>query len=660
MTKKLNRRDLLKFIGANSSLAFMPSFDPFAFAQGQQSGDKPKLRAVIRLQMYAGWDVLMGCDPPREKFHKMIAGNQEAWGVHWNFPSGVVVPRGNFKFNDGANAGVEQSLAMQAAVNAKLKEQNAGNDFFNNPEKGIRTAKVQTPGQKLINDKEFLVMSGRAGKGGEIPFDATTAETKWTREDKGVPMFPGTAGVPANTSIAFGPLMHQFFERVENPSGAAAGTDRYLDHMTIINGIDTNKNVGHDSGAVFTACGYLPPNVGNGKDIMNFQFKPAIEAIFTQELEGGRTYLPEQLRAIPALVPALTFTYPQFRRGYASPDRTTPLAQLYDVQSLQDLNTRTSFRIPPELAGAPRDVIMQRLLERSAGKPVTEQPYRVLSEIILANGLGLSKFEAPEDQAFGGMIDIVMDGQSKNDTFVTDDIIPNVRLRKIDGSATSNFRILDPKDLRHPLNFGRTGSWQNNLATAGMMVRKGLSRGISVSFGGHVDFLPDTHRHNDHVQAMYQGQFVDGVKRLINYLRYNNDETGRPLIETTLVIVTSDIIRGPVYFDLGVQGKSDYRNNSMMLIGGGLNHTTEEAPGQIRNGRIIGYSYDGLKSGPINYETGQNLPKPASEDAQDEGKIRYANIYASLLECYGMDKDRYFPGAKSIGILAKNKPGVKN
>ena len=169
-------------------------------------------------------------------------------------------------------------------------------------------------------------------------------------------------------------------------------------------------------------------------------------------------------------------------------------------------------------------------------------------------------------------------------------------------------------------------------------------------------FIPDTHRHNDHVQTYYQGVFLDGVKRFIDYLVWNNDEEGKPLIESTLVIVTADIIRGPNYFDQGIHGKSDFRNNSVILIGGGLNHTTQVGE-QTLPGRVIGYSHGGFESGRIDKKTGTNTAKSTSASDRDNEKITYASIYASLLEGYGFDKENYYKGEESIKTLASNLPG---
>ena len=59
--------------------------------------------------MYAGWDIAMSCDPPRQGFHN----KDGAWLVNWNMPSGAVVSRQGFKFGNGAGADVALAKQME-------------------------------------------------------------------------------------------------------------------------------------------------------------------------------------------------------------------------------------------------------------------------------------------------------------------------------------------------------------------------------------------------------------------------------------------------------------------------------------------------------------------------------------------------------------------
>jgi hypothetical protein len=644
MAKKLNRRDLMKILGAGSTISFIPNLGGFDLAQAQgRSQGKPKLRAVIRLQMYAGWDVVMGCNPPEQKRH--IIGEDKGkpiWGVHWNLPSPVKVDRKGFNFKNDQNANVEQSKAMQKEITKEI-----GEEFFNNPDKSLRFVKNAIPGEDFGKTKpEFAPCSGEVGSSGGL-FQELTGQESWSKTS------------PEHPELVFGPLMHQFFQTIGSDSTEAPKS--YADYMTVINGIDTDKNVSHGTGSVLAATGYAPaaPDaVGNneGKVFeLEGTFNPAIESIFCQELLEDSRFSPT---GIPnAFVPYLTFNYNSFKRGYAGTGPQVPMAQLFDVSSLAELIAKTKIISPVKFSAEAKDAVAEALAARGRDKKITKEPYKSLQEIINEGELTLA-YDDAEKAAFGDMPNLLL---NKADTFVADNIVPPIKFRTTDNSSTSmDFR--GNNLLRHSLDGVVENSWQQNLATAALLVKEGRSRGVSISFGGHSGFLPDTHKHNDHVQTIYQGQFFDGVKRLMNYLKDNLDENQQPLIDSTLVIVTSDIVRGPVYFDSGVHGKSDYRNNSMILIGGGLNHNTQvsSSPKNLKKGRRIGYSFAGLKSGRIDYKTGKDTEHPKDSKDRDEQKIRFSNIYASLLECYGLDRTKYYKDIAVIETIAKNKPGYKS
>ena len=634
---KVNRRkviaDAAALSGVASTLSFFPSL--IGSAQTDQvAGSRPKIRAVIRLQMYAGWDVSMGCDPPVEPNHATTYSNQQLWQTHWNFPSGVSIPRAG---SSGSLAGLR---AMDQAIRDKL-----GSSFFNNPSAGIRRVKGAAPGTAVGASPTFETFDPSVGSDpARLPFAASTTDPGWTRAH------------PGNPDFVVGPLMHQFLNTYDRKPGSTAPlTDRYADAMTITNGIDTNLNVLHDAGAVLAATGYLPPGIGNGNDIRALAFLPSIEMIMAnQMIKSPSVFLPS-IAISPPLVSGLTFTSPGFRRGYAHSDLSTGRTQLFDVTSLNDLNAKTSLTIPTALQTTSMlNVINQFKAGRSAD-PMLSEAYKTFADIANKGGLGLA-FGQEERDAFGNMIEVVYDASAVS---AAESTIPPVALFQRQGGARTpivNWPSVDPASLRHSLDGSVQGSWQNNLATAALMVRQGYTRGASISFGGHINFIPDTHYHNDNVQMMYQGIFWDGVKRLMNYLKWNLDSDGKPLLDSTLIVVSADIIRGPTYFDSGPQGRSDYRNNSMVLIGGGLNHKTRGKDGSLRPGRRICYSCGSMNSGRINLSDGKPTAPPLKTADRPEEAVTFNKIYASLLECYGMEKDIYYKGVQTIGPIASNKP----
>ncbi len=262
-----------------------------------------------------------------------------------------------------------------------------------------------------------------------------------------------------------------------------------------------------------------------------------------------------------------------------------------------------------------------------------------------------------------------LDFPSVNNGNVPTNIVPVVQFKMANGTKSSR---LWTDDLRIPLAQSRDGTFQNHLATAAMLLRKGLSRGLSVGFGD-LNFQPDSHKANEHFQTLTQGVFWDGIKRMMNYLASTTAEgSTTQLIDEVLVIVTADIIRGPTYPDQSETGTSDYINNSMLLIGGGLNHTTEATNGSVLPGRLLGYSYGPFLSGRVDYETGSPTKVPALGErpnnsgpvnaVRDSEKIRFANIYESLLQSYGLsspsaDSKSPFRGVKILKTLKDDLPG---
>ncbi len=641
MSKRLNRRELLELVAAASSLTIIPTSSTSVFGQSQQA-PKPKLRSVVCFRFYGGWDVPMSCNPPVEALHSTMVGENRAWLTHFNFPSGPTVTSSGLSFPDNASATAEKSLEMQRRFANEL-----GTEFFNRTDAGLRVCKLGVPGQPIssADAKEFVPIDASVGiDPNTLPFQALTADPGWVK-----------ASV-SNPSLAFGPMMHQFLQTVDQAPGASTAHEQtYADYMTVFNGIDTGRNVSHDAGAVLSACGYTPPGIGNGADIKALQFRPSLETIMANELLGNpATFSPRLLG--PSFVPALTFTYPGLRRGYSFAGKDAPLASLFDVTSLENLNQATSMKIPASFSDDTINKLVDQLHLRSNSHQKLAKTYSSFRDMVRQRGLGLSDYDAPEREAFNGMIDLVLE---KAPLTTGANVIPGVRLFTKNNtmlSSRADWASLPPDQVRLALDAEREGSWQNNLATTARLVREGHVRGAAVSFGGHVDFIPDTHWHNDHVQTYYQGVFWDGVRRFMNYLIWNKDEEGRPLIETTLVVVSSDIIRGPVYFDTEIHGKSDYRNNSLILIGGGLNHSTQDGSKNLP-GRIFGYTFGDLSAGRVDFATGDPGATPKSEGENPAQKLTFDRIYASVLGAYGMDHQRYFPDSPTLDPVVNNHPG---
>lgn len=630
----LNRRDLLKYLAITPGLSLVPCSKNL-YGQDRPSTTKNKIRGVIRVQMCAGMDVALGMDPPIKELHM----NQDQWMVHTNLPSGVNINRSGFNFGNGNSADANSSRLIYKRVTDLI-----GKDFYNNSDNsGLRQLANSDPSKVFSfngSNNEFIPISGDMGgtfSGNQnlVPFRQLTSDENWSK------IFSN------NPNIALGPLMHQFMEKID-PNGKDKIEESYLNYMTIINGIDTNLNVAHRAGDVLAATGFMA-SVGNSS-IANLRFKPSFEAIIANELMGNSNLMPHN-NVGAGFFPVLTFTNPSQSRGYSRSNEMTPLAQFFDVTSLDDLNKKIVFN-SNNLNSSALNEILNRLKSISQDKKQLALQYNTLKDFISNGGLSL-EYEAQEKEAFSNMLDIFYDGNILN---TGDNQIPNVLYRS--NAGTGQVLLNNINNLRQNLSANTNGSYQNNLATAALMIRKGMARGVNVNFGGFTGLIPDTHRHNDYIQTHYQGTFWNGIRRLINYLRWNKDEeTGAPLIDSTLVVVSADIIRGPTYFDQGVQGRSDYRNNSMLLIGGGLNHTTSVQSGTKLPGRLIGYSHGSYDSARIDLNEGDDLPFEKSTNKAIDNKITFSNIYASLTDMFGIDYKKYYPDAKLIQTISNNSSG---
>lgn len=193
---KLNRRQMLELLGAaGSTLSFIPSTVGFS-QDTQQSGDKPKLRAVLRLQFYAGWDPKMACDPPSEKYDAIEKNGYKAFLKQWNFPSGRDIGRGTIStFSNGRAADYEAAKAMQQHVESKL-----GTEFYCKLDKGIRFSKTGKPGDALATNAEYQPISGSVGN--DIPFKKLTEDYPWVKTAQ-------------NPYLPLGPLMHLFLKKFQ-------------------------------------------------------------------------------------------------------------------------------------------------------------------------------------------------------------------------------------------------------------------------------------------------------------------------------------------------------------------------------------------------------------------------------------------------------------
>jgi uncharacterized protein (DUF1501 family) len=130
----------------------------------------------------------------------------------------------------------------------------------------------------------------------------------------------------------------------------------------------------------------------------------------------------------------------------------------------------------------------------------------------------------------------------------------------------------------------------------------------------------DTHNGNDPIQSGCYNHLFGHLNRLIELLSTTSDSSGNSLLETTTVLVISEMGRMPVYNISN--GKDHWPYTSLMLFGAG-----------VRSGEVFGRTDDTLISTEVSMETGE---------ASENGTILTAeNLIAGLLQSIGIDPVEY-------------------
>ena len=135
-----------------------------------------------------------------------------------------------------------------------------------------------------------------------------------------------------------------------------------------------------------------------------------------------------------------------------------------------------------------------------------------------------------------------------------------------------------------------------------------------------VDWDSHSENHLNQSQA-FDASFYQ-LKGLIDRLHGTSDLSGAPLIESTTVMVLSEMGRTP---KLNItNGKDHWPYTSMMLVGAG-----------VRGGQVWGETDSGLVGLPVDPSTGQVSPSGS--------RLQTAAIHAGFLESLGIDTSGVFP-----------------
>ena len=131
----------------------------------------------------------------------------------------------------------------------------------------------------------------------------------------------------------------------------------------------------------------------------------------------------------------------------------------------------------------------------------------------------------------------------------------------------------------------------------------------------------DTHSNNDDLQSGCFDYLFQYVHQLANQLETTLDNAGRPLIESTTVVVLSEMGRTPVYNSNS--GKDHWPYTSMLMFGN-----------KVRGGSVVGATDDRLITTPVGLDDGQ----PASKGVS----IQSGHLLAGLLTAFDIDPEEYF------------------
>lgn len=201
--------------------------------------------------------------------------------------------------------------------------------------------------------------------------------------------------------------------------------------------------------------------------------------------------------------------------------------------------------------------------------------------------------------------------------------------RSFDDSARK-LRAL--KDLRYDLRFAGGGVIGDQIRVATDALSSGVSRCVTLSFGGYDGQGWDTHANNDALQTVLWEDLFAALGELMGALEAAPGAAGGSLADETLVVVMSEMARTP---NLNATlGKDHWPHTSAMLVGPGLT-----------GGRVVGGFDDLFYGRPVDPDTGELSARGEALSAESLG--------ATLLAWCDLDPGPYVSGVRPLrGVLA--------
>jgi hypothetical protein len=130
----------------------------------------------------------------------------------------------------------------------------------------------------------------------------------------------------------------------------------------------------------------------------------------------------------------------------------------------------------------------------------------------------------------------------------------------------------------------------------------------------------DSHSGNDDSQTGCYEYLFEQLLYLGQSLQDTLDTDGVPLIESTTVMVLSEMGRTPVYNT--ADGKDHWPYTSMLMFGQG-----------IQGGQVVGATDEQLVSAPIDLSSGERTPQGR--------RLQVGNVLAGLLQSFDIDSKKH-------------------
>jgi len=172
------------------------------------------------------------------------------------------------------------------------------------------------------------------------------------------------------------------------------------------------------------------------------------------------------------------------------------------------------------------------------------------------------------------------------------------------------------------LNVPETVTMEEQIQIVANILSRDLAQSIMLEADKPLMTHWDSHEDNDNNQQRCFEHLFQRLNLLFSTLESNSDQNGTPLIDTTTVLVTSEMGRTPKYNSS--MGKDHWPYTSMMLFGAG-----------VAGGRVLGKTDDVMMGLPISMSSGESTSSGES--------LTVANYIAGVLQSFGIDSTEEFP-----------------